>query len=45
MINLLYGGILVVFFLFSFFFPPQGLCKNAILINDLSKTAENGESF
>lgn len=44
MINLLYGGDIGVFFLFFFFLPPQGLCKNAVLINDLSKAAENGES-
>lgn len=32
------------FFSFFLFSPPQGLCKNAVLINDLSKAAENGES-
>lgn len=43
MINLLHGGDIGGFVLFSF--PPtQGLCKNAVLINDLSKAAENGES-
>lgn len=39
------GWVLVLFSLFPFFliFSPQGLCKNAVLINDLSKVAENGE--